>query len=99
MSVRRRPALAGLVRLEDRTTPATFTASLDPGVDPTGAAAEIVGFMKAVNSNLDAADTINLFPNGNYSFSTPAESFDGGTALPTFLIKNSGDSLTINGNG
>lgn len=36
----------------------TFTAQLDPAVDPAGAVNELIGFMNQVNTDGDPNDTI-----------------------------------------
>jgi predicted outer membrane repeat protein len=95
----RRFRLAALPLLEDRTAPAMFTAVVNPAVDPTGAIAEVVGFVNAANTNADPDDTIQLFPGGTYPFLQANDKFDGGTALPVFTGSGPTDSLTLDGRG
>src|SRR5690242_15314666 len=66
MTPRSRRLLAEL--LEDRATPATFNATVDPATNPAGAVAELVGFVNAANANGAGADVINLLPNRTYEF-------------------------------
>jgi predicted outer membrane repeat protein len=78
--------------------PQTFVATIDPQADNAGAVAEIAGFFRAANGNTAAQDTIVLFPGGVYTFNTPDERQDGGTALP--VIDSTIQTLfTLTGNG
>src|SRR5579871_1561239 len=99
-SRRQRPRLlTSWLELEDRLAPATFTANIDPTVDPVGAVSQLVGFMNQVNTNGQANDTIVLEAGAQYTFTAAASAFDGGTALPVFVPSAPNDTLTIQGNG
>jgi len=85
-----------LLALEDRLTPAVFNI-------PNGDIAALIAAANTVKSN-NEPDTINLAPNGLYTFTAPytTSAADSGNrcALPAISTYSfPGDSVTINGNG
>ena len=96
-----RPAFPriGFESLEDRTTPAVFTATIDPAADSAGANAQLIGIFNKAASN-SQPDTINLFPGGTYSFAGPNNtSGNGSNALPLITVDGTGkNAITVNGN-
>ena len=89
----------GFESLEDRTTPAIFTATIDPAADSSGANAQLIGLFNKAASN-SQPDTINLFPGGTYSFAGPNNtSGNGSNALPLITVDGTGkNAITVNGN-
>ena len=83
-----RPTVAS--QLEDRLAPAVFNI----------AAGDVAGLVAALNTANGNAqdDTINI-AGGRFVFQTPADSFDGGTALPVVESDGVNQTVTINGNG
>ncbi|HEY3789090.1 MAG TPA: hypothetical protein VGL71_09555, partial [Urbifossiella sp.] len=105
---RLRRHLTGPLLLEDRTTPATFNATINPATDPAGAVAELVTLFNDANADPGTSETINLYAGGTYEFNSPANLQDGGTALPVLFESNPAilyspgyvpKTFTINGMG
>lgn len=71
----------------------TTTLTINPATNNAGAVAELIGAISAANAD-SAADTINLFPNGVYTFSAAQNAEFGPNALPQIS-----SDITILGNG
>lgn len=76
-----------------RATVGTTTLTIDPATNNAGAVAELISAINAANADT-AADTINLFPNGVYTFSAAQNAEFGPNALPQIS-----SDITILGNG
>src|SRR6516162_5971800 len=85
--------------LEDRVAPAVYTALINPATNNAGAVAELVGIFSKASTDGEA-DTINLFPFGQYTFTAAADSNEGSNALPSIVQDGIGkNTVTVNGNG
>jgi len=87
---RRRRFLTGPLLLEDRVTPATFTA---------GTVADLISAINQANANADPSNTIDL-TSATFTFNQADNPFDGGTATP--VITDNGaivKTLFIDGSG
>ncbi|MBX3397608.1 MAG: VCBS repeat-containing protein [Gemmataceae bacterium] len=91
-----------LETLEDRSTPAVFNATVDPGPlggNNTAAINEILGFFAQAVANGEA-DVINLLPGANYKFTTTNNVLDGNNALPVIGPDGTGkNGIVVNGQG
>lgn len=95
----RRSVRPAILMLEDRSVPATFTASIDPAVDNTGAVNQLVSFINKANAT-NEPDTIVLWPNATYTFAAAVDTNDGANALPSIIQDGAGKNpITIQGNG
>jgi hypothetical protein len=91
-----------LETLEDRSTPAVFNATVDPGplgTNNTAAINEILGFFTTAVANGEP-DVINLLPGATYKFTTTNNVLDGNNALPVIGPDGTGkNGIVINGQG
>jgi hypothetical protein len=91
----RRSVAPALEVLESRLAPATFTLSINPATNPTGAVTELINDINSANSNQDPnGNILDLYAGGSYTLTAIDNYWYGPDGLPAIS-----SNMTINGQG